>query len=180
MDRRQPRSAISSQAYWRSMPFKIAMILILATVLNPMSVAASSCDGDAWADGVAWSDNYWVGYASSGSPSCDLNGRYTLGIQRINWDDGYRRSSIDGYYGSKTHQDVISFQAFHNLTQDGLVGPNTWSTYRSRITYSHSNGGMDIYKTKSAGTLYFGRDTVGNVWYVYPNGSAARFDRYGP
>lgn len=39
---------------------------------------------------------------------------------------GYQVGNIDGIYGPKTHNAVIAFQAEHNLTTDGVVGPATW------------------------------------------------------
>ena len=33
---------------------------------------------------------------------------------------------IDGVFGAKTKEAVINFQKNNNLTQDGIVGPNTW------------------------------------------------------
>ena len=160
----------------------VACAVALAFVVTAVPLRPAhgiSCSGDTWADWNAWNDNYYVGYSSS--TTCDLNGHYTIGIQQINWDDGYRQSTVDGYFGSKTRNDVIAFQAYHNLSPlDGLVGWDTWGKYRTRIYYSHENGGMDIYKTYGANRSYFGYDTGADKWYVYPGGLAERFDTNGP
>jgi Putative peptidoglycan binding domain len=119
-------SRLSSWAAGRTRRL-VGLVLTLVLLLLPGSAAAAACSGDTLADGTTWNDNYWGGYNTAGTITCDLNGRYTLGIQRINWEEGYRQSSPDGFYGSNTHQDVRSFQAFYGLTVDGLVGPSTWT-----------------------------------------------------
>ena len=39
---------------------------------------------------------------------------------------GYYNSSIDGYFGPKTRQAVMAFQADQGLAVDGVVGPYTY------------------------------------------------------
>lgn len=34
--------------------------------------------------------------------------------------------TVDGFFGADTYNAVIAFQATHNLSIDGIVGPNTW------------------------------------------------------
>jgi len=64
----------------------ITLVASLAVVIAlPNEAQASHCGSDTWADGDAWSDNYWVGYNTAGTKTCDLNGNYTTGVQRINW-----------------------------------------------------------------------------------------------
>jgi peptidoglycan hydrolase-like protein with peptidoglycan-binding domain len=81
---------------------------------------------------------------------------------------GYRQSSIDGYYGANTHQDVRSFQAFKSLPVDGLVGSNTWTAYRNQLTFTGVNGAFDLYKTAGNGSNWFAKDVVeiGHKWYT--------------
>lgn len=33
---------------------------------------------------------------------------------------------MDGIYGSETRSRIVSIQAANGLTQDGIVGPDTW------------------------------------------------------
>jgi len=40
---------------------------------------------------------------------------------------GYKPGSVDGYYGLKTYNAVIDFQADNNLDVDGVVGQRTWA-----------------------------------------------------
>lgn len=44
----------------------------------------------------------------------------------------YYVGSIDSDFGPKTHTAVRTFQANMGLTADGIVGPQTWSTFHTR------------------------------------------------
>ena len=39
---------------------------------------------------------------------------------------GYNTGSIDGIFGANTRAAVVRFQRANNLSQDGIVGCNTW------------------------------------------------------
>lgn len=39
---------------------------------------------------------------------------------------GYNCGTVDGIFGNKTKTAVIAFQKSHKLTEDGIVGKNTW------------------------------------------------------
>lgn len=47
---------------------------------------------------------------------------------------GFNPGPIDGIFGSGTVQAVISFQKFHGLQADGVVGPTTWQLLTSTPT----------------------------------------------
>ena len=47
---------------------------------------------------------------------------------------GFNPGPIDGIFGSGTVQAVISFQKFHGLKADGVVGPTTWQALTSTPT----------------------------------------------
>jgi len=47
---------------------------------------------------------------------------------------GYYSNSIDGWFGPKTYDAVISFQASQGLKKDGLVGPITKKTLNNALT----------------------------------------------
>ena len=49
-------------------------------------------------------------------------------LQQILKNQGFNPGPIDGIFGSGTTQAVISFQKYHSLEADGLVGPVTWRT----------------------------------------------------
>ncbi|MEQ9358665.1 MAG: N-acetylmuramoyl-L-alanine amidase [Coleofasciculus chthonoplastes F3-SA18-01] len=47
-------------------------------------------------------------------------------LQQILNAQGFKAGPIDGIFGEGTEDAVISFQKFHGLDADGLVGPATW------------------------------------------------------
>jgi peptidoglycan hydrolase-like protein with peptidoglycan-binding domain/subtilisin family serine protease len=49
-------------------------------------------------------------------------------VQRILFSLGYNPGPIDGIFGPKTNSAVIKFQQDHGLTEDGIVGLNTWNS----------------------------------------------------
>ena len=56
---------------------------------------------------------------STGNPVRRAQKRLTLG--------GYDTGGVDGIFGAKTETAVKRFQKDRGLTQDGIVGPNTWN-----------------------------------------------------
>lgn len=107
----------------------IAAAVLVITSPSVDRARASICSGDSPAFSMNWRDNYWVGSDNDGSPICDQAGQFIVSVQRINWAHGYRASSVDGYYGPNTQDDVEDFQSGHGLSADGLVGTNTWGKY---------------------------------------------------
>jgi peptidoglycan hydrolase-like protein with peptidoglycan-binding domain len=56
---------------------------------------------------------------SAGNPVRRAQKRLTLG--------GYDTGGVDGIFGAKTEAAVKRFQKDRGLTQDGIVGPQTWN-----------------------------------------------------
>lgn len=46
---------------------------------------------------------------------------------------GYNTGGLDGIFGEKTKIAVLEFQRKNGLTQDGLVGTNTWNTLQNQV-----------------------------------------------
>lgn len=46
---------------------------------------------------------------------------------------GYNAGNIDGIFGNNTKNAVIRFQKNNNLSQDGIVGCNTWKKLTSKV-----------------------------------------------
>lgn len=49
---------------------------------------------------------------------------------------GYNTGGLDGVFGARTREAVIQFQGKNGLSQDGIVGNNTWNTLMSQIVGS--------------------------------------------
>jgi len=107
----------------------LAALAVFLLVSSSDRARGSVCSGDSPATSMDWRDNYWVGTQNDGSPVCDQAGQFIVTVQRINYAHGHQASSVDGYYGSGTQDDVEDFQSGHGVTSDGLVGTNTWGKY---------------------------------------------------
>lgn len=79
----------------------------------------------------------WVHFDKRyGIPACSTGGypiirQGTRGVYVMVLQDalnylGYSTGNIDGIFGSKTRNAVVSFQRANNLSTDGIVGCNTW------------------------------------------------------
>lgn len=64
----------------------------------------------------------------NGCPTCKkgARGNITKLLQERLDSLGYGTNGCDGIFGSGTHNAVCRFQADHGLSQDGIVGTNTW------------------------------------------------------
>lgn len=99
-----------------------------------------------------WSGLCWVGY------SYDLNGYYTVSIQRIL--EGYFAYSgpIDGIWGPNTYNGVVYYQQNRpGLTVDGVVGEQTFLRLRQDLT-------NESYLGLVNGIHHYGAGW--NIWYV--------------
>jgi peptidoglycan hydrolase-like protein with peptidoglycan-binding domain len=63
-------------------------------------------------------------------------------VQQLLQFDGYYSGAIDGIFGVGTRTAVMNYQGDIPLTQDGIIGPNTWvSLVRRKVT----GGSCNIY-----------------------------------
>lgn len=101
-----------------------------------------------------WRDGDWVG------DSYVTSGNYVRSVQSAIWsydDDCLKQYGIDGYWGSETKGCVKSYQNYHSLTVDGIVGTQTWGNMRYgrhlvsgryvyHLTFDWDYGACDYYK----------------------------------
>jgi N-acetylmuramoyl-L-alanine amidase len=86
------------------------------------------------------------------------------------WDLQYRldtigfNTDVDGIFGWKTRQSVMSFQRQYGLTRDGVVGPATWSLLQ-RYSYSHADVALlsRLVYSEARGESYKGQVAVAAV-----------------
>jgi peptidoglycan hydrolase-like protein with peptidoglycan-binding domain len=48
-------------------------------------------------------------------------------VQQVLKDGGFYRGSVDGTFGGATHRAVVALQGDRGLSNDGIVGANTWT-----------------------------------------------------
>lgn len=63
-------------------------------------------------------------------------GVYVCILQDVLTTFGYNTGGLDGVFGARTKDAVIQFQRKNGLTQDGIVGNNTWNTLMPQIVGS--------------------------------------------
>jgi N-acetylmuramoyl-L-alanine amidase len=83
---------------------------------------------------------------------------------------GYYNGSVDGIYGTKTKNAVISFQKKNRLTADGIAGPATLSAMGISSSQNNSGYGNNDYNllarlisAEARGEPYKGQVAVGAV-----------------
>lgn len=52
---------------------------------------------------------------------------------------GYNTGGLDGVFGARTREAVVQFQSRNGLSQDGIVGNNTWNTIMPQIVGAGSS-----------------------------------------
>lgn len=171
----------------RQASYLLATFVLVGSMLiySADRVNAGVCSGDSPAMSMDWRDNWWVGKDIDGSPVCDTAGQYVITIQRINWAHGYRNSTVDGYYGSNTQDDVELFQIAHGVARDGLVGNSTWGKYDN-----HPED-MECFASGECYWYYYQYNPVDPLWFQwssftnicskkFPTTDFVWFDRTGP
>lgn len=109
------------------------------------------------------------GYSTMGS-----RGNEVRNIQQRLRDWGYYNGAVDGIYGTKTRSAVIKFQKKHNITADGVCGPETLELIGlpTGKDTSQSNGGYSssdyqllarLISAEARGEPYTGQVAVGAV-----------------
>ena len=78
-----------------------------------------------------------------GKPACSTGGFPTLrrgslsNYVLIAQDDlntlGFRTNGLDGIFGLATYNAVVSYQRSRGLTEDGIVGCNTWRSLQEEV-----------------------------------------------
>ncbi|WP_051585855.1 C40 family peptidase [Caldanaerobius polysaccharolyticus] len=92
---------------------------------------------------------------------------------------GYSTGGIDGIFGPATEKAVRAFQARHNLTVDGIAGPQTISAINKALSNSAlSSRGSYERPTSNTSVVDIAKQYLGTP-YVYGGTSPAGFDCSG-
>ena len=119
---------------------------------------ATPCGGESGTDNNssnnAWNDNCLVERSVSGGQFADS--LFSVGIQRVLYCEGFGTGDsyvnfADGEYGPGSESAMQEFQRREGLTDDGIVGPQTWARLQDQLellnagTIDGVNGGRDTY-----------------------------------
>lgn len=97
------------------------------------------------------------------------SGRSVKYLQYLLVQNGYNPQGLDGVFGINTENAVRSFQRFNNLSDDGVVGPKTWSTLlvldpSSRVLKQGSVGSYVLYLQQKLQAKLFPVGTLDGVF----------------
>jgi len=91
----------------------------------------------------------WAGFTStsqSSSNSDGLKSYRTRAIQLVLTTctaySVHQNISVDGSFGTNTHNAVVRYQNYYNLQANGVVGTNTWSSLFNRTWSRGHDGGV--------------------------------------
>jgi len=128
-----------------------------------------------------WNPNCYVGDSSAYLE----NANYVLGVQYLIQSNGYGCGANDGYDGEEgpiTNAGVKCWQKARGLSQDGVVGPNTWQSLGFHTLYDPVlSGHYYYYLVFSEGNMPWFAKTNGNTnnWWVWNMGQDGN-DGAGP
>lgn len=95
----------------------LLMAVLIATAMSPMYLSTSKVSADATCYDYEW----WQGL--SGQCVKDIQ---VLANHKLPYIPDRTTIAEDGAYGPQTKAGIIRIQQAGGLTQDGIVGPNTW------------------------------------------------------
>ncbi len=142
------------------------------TDVSASNVCGSESGSDNNSSTSDWSDNCTVERTSVGGQFADS--LFAVGIQRVVYCSGFGTASsytafADGEYGPNSEQALMEFQNAEGLTDDGIVGEQTWGALQDRVELLEPgivNTVPDAYgfsEGRCAGTTLFYQSTTSSV-----------------
>ena len=150
----------------------VAALTLIVTIAIPIATSgtaqAASCNTAAKS---SWYNNCTV------STSSYSHSNFTVVIQVMvqiyDQDSCGPLIALDGYYGSDTANAVKCWQAGHKLSVDGVVGPQTWTSFMNALSEYTDTGGwyyyvsqynVDFRENVSTGVWQYGGPYAGSQW----------------
>ena len=75
--------------------------------------------------------------------------------------------AVDGDFGPATLSAIKCFQGKHGLSQDGIVGPQTWGALYKTLRSANSSGGWDYYYVDSGIGNDYRKSVSSGVWDLF-------------
>lgn len=150
-----------------------AIMLVLTMMLSVVAFPASA------ALGSGWSTEFATFPVLRRTNSGTYPG-YTKALQRflMCYNDNFKRvleqnGGIDGRYGGNTEDVVIAYQIAEGLSNDGVVGPGTWTQISNNLSVSESNAQRYVFSIRNQPVIRVDRIMYPTYTYLYylENGS---------
>jgi peptidoglycan hydrolase-like protein with peptidoglycan-binding domain len=130
--------------------------LMFTSYTNVGTAHASGCNNPAT---YSWSNNCQI---SEGNIS-----NYVYAIQNTIYETHLCGTlTVDGNFGPITEAAVECFQKAKGLSQDGIVGPQTWGALYKTLHPYNSSGGWDYYYVDEGIGIDYRKWDASGVWYV--------------
>src|SRR5579884_1948828 len=124
----------------------VVALTVSTTLLVGQGTALASCQTTAF--------NSWSANCITSTTDFKIS-RFTVAIQWVLHKQGYYTPSPDGDFGMETYDAVKAFQGANGLSQDGIVGTNTWSKLQSKLSSGGAAcSGYTFYGLGGASTLF--------------------------
>ena|SRR5713226_559604 len=75
--------------------------------------------------------------------------------------------AVDGDFGASTETAVKCFQGWAGLSQDGIVGPQTWNALGGVLVFDHDNAGWQYDHELASSATDFRVWISSGIWYVH-------------
>lgn len=144
-----------------------ALMLVLTMMVSVMVVPASA------ALGAGWSAEFATFPVLRRSNSGSYPG-YTKALQRflMCYDDNFKRvleqnGGIDGKYGGNTEDVVTAYQIAEGLSNDGVVGPGTWTQIANNLSISENNAQRVIFSVRNQPVIRVDKIMYPTYTYLY-------------
>lgn len=162
---------MSFKARLRSRALLVTPLIFLAPIAAvTLTSGAASAAGCNTAATYSWTNNCTV---SEGAIS-----HYVVAIQMIVDSQEICASlNIDGDFGPATLNGVKCFQREYNITADGIVGPQTWTTMRNSLYFYNTAGGWNYYYSNGVGLVDFRRNNTNGDWYYGGPNATSKWTR---
>lgn len=146
----------------------LAGLMVTSNTKGSSTAHASGCNNPAV--GSSGSPNYYPTWSNNCQISEGNISDYVYAFQTILNDDSYLCGSltVDGDFGPNTFNAIKCLQKHFGLTQDGIVGPQTWGVLSQALGFvgPANQNGWDYFIVKT-GLEDFRMSVSTQEWYVH-------------